>query len=68
MLRENQTITGLALTQDLKHYVRAGRLTNPMVDDRDVILFPEKVNGKYMLIHRPMTWVGQEYGLSLIHI
>ena len=62
LLRENQTITGLALTQDFRHYTRAGRLTNPVVDDRDVILFPEKVNGKYVLMHRPMTWVGAKYG------
>jgi predicted GH43/DUF377 family glycosyl hydrolase len=62
LLRENQTITGLALTQDFRRYIRAGRLTNPMVDDRDVILFPEKVKGKYVLMHRPMTWVGKEYG------
>ena len=62
LLRENQTITGLALTRDFKNYIRAGRLTNPMVDDRDVILFPEKVNGEYVMMHRPMTWVGEDYG------
>jgi len=61
-MRENQTSTGLALTKDFRRYIRVGRLTNPMVDDRDVILFPEKVNGKYVLMHRPMTWVGKEYG------
>jgi len=63
-LRANSTCTGLALTKDFQSYIRAGRLTNPMVDDRDVILFPEKVNGKYVMIHRPMTWVGEEYGAS----
>lgn len=61
-MRQNDTITGLALTKDFKTYLRAGRLTNPMVDDRDVILFPEKINGKYAMMHRPMTWVGEEYG------
>jgi predicted GH43/DUF377 family glycosyl hydrolase len=61
-IRENHTSTGLLLTKDFKTFIRAGRLTNPMVDDRDVILFPEKVQGKYVMIHRPMNWVGQEYG------
>ncbi len=61
-LRENLTSTGLALTKDFKNFIRAGRLTNPMVDDRDVILFPEKVSGKYVMIHRPLTWVGEQYG------
>jgi len=62
VLRQNDTATGLALTKDFKTYIRAGRLTNPMVDDRDVILFPEKINGKYVMMHRPMTWVGEKYG------
>lgn len=61
-LRTNQTSTGLALTQDFQTWVRAGRLTHPSVDDRDVILFPEKVNGQYVLLHRPMNWTGPEYG------
>ena len=62
VIRENATSTGLAITKDLKTYLRAGRMTNPLVDDRDVILFPEKINGKYAMLHRPMTWVGEKYG------
>lgn len=62
LLRENATSTHLALTKDFKTWIRAGRLTDPRVDDRDVILFPEKINGKYMMLHRPMNWVGPEYG------
>ena len=61
-LRGNDTATGLALTKDFKTFIRAGRLTRTDVDDRDVILFPEKVNGKYVMLHRPMNWVGKEYG------
>jgi predicted GH43/DUF377 family glycosyl hydrolase len=62
MLRNNQTSTGLALTKDFKTWIRAGRMTSPAVDDRDVILFPEKVNGRYVMMHRPMNWVGPAYG------
>jgi predicted GH43/DUF377 family glycosyl hydrolase len=62
VMQRNATVTGLAITKDFKEYIRAGRLTNPMTDDRDVILFPEKINGKYYMIHRPMSWVGEEYG------
>lgn len=61
-LRRNDTSTGLAITTDFQTWIRAGRLTSPMVDDRDVILFPEKVNGKYVMMHRPMNWTGVEYG------
>jgi predicted GH43/DUF377 family glycosyl hydrolase len=61
MLRENQTSTGLAMTKDFKTWIRAGRLTSPMVDDRDVILFPEKIKGRFVMLHRPMNWVGAKY-------
>lgn len=57
-LRENLTSTGLALTKDFKTFIRAGQLTDPTVDDRDVILFPEEVAGKFVTLHRPMEWCG----------
>jgi predicted GH43/DUF377 family glycosyl hydrolase len=61
-LRKNATLTGLAMTRDFKSWVRAGWLTDPLLDDRDVILFPEKVGGKFVMIHRPLEWVGPDYG------
>lgn len=61
-IRENHTVTGLAITRDFKTFIRAGRLTRPMVDDRDVIIFPEKIGGRYYMMHRPMQWVGPDYG------
>ncbi len=61
-LRTNATLTGLAMTRDFKQWIRAGWLTDPLLDDRDVILFPEKVNGKFVMIHRPLEWVGPRYG------
>lgn len=62
ILRRNETRTGLAITKDFKTIYRPGYMTDATVDDRDVILFPEKVNGKFVVLHRPMTWVGPEYG------
>ena len=61
-LRANATLTGLAMTKDFRTWIRAGWLTDPLLDDRDVILFPEKVNGQYIMMHRPLEWVGPEYG------
>ncbi|MGA2619313.1 MAG: hypothetical protein ABSF26_17025 [Thermoguttaceae bacterium] len=61
-LRSNATLTGLALTQDFQTWIRAGWLTDPLLDDRDVILFPGQVGGKYVMIHRPLEWVGPQYG------
>ena len=59
---ENMTSSGLLLTKDFKSYRRLGRITDPTLDDRDVILFPEKINGQYALLRRPMQWAGKKYG------
>lgn len=56
--------TGLAMTKDFRSFRRLGRLTSPVLDDRDVILFPEKVGGKYVMLHRPKDWVGEKYGVK----
>lgn len=61
-LRKNATLSGLLLTKDFKSWIRAGSLTDPLLDDRDVVLFPERVGGKYVMLHRPLEWVGASYG------
>lgn len=60
-LRENLTSTQLYLTKDFRSWIRAGRLTNPKLDDRDVLIFPEKVGGKWITLHRPMQWHGEGF-------
>jgi len=62
VIRTNATSTALLLTKDFKTFIRAGRMTDPMLDDRDVILFPEKIDGMYAMMHRPLEWIGEEYG------
>lgn len=62
--RQNGTSTGLAITKDFQTYIRLGRLTDPTVDDRDVILFPEKINGNFVLLHRPKEWTRNNYGTT----
>lgn len=61
-LRNNATLTGLLLTRDFKEFIRAGSLTDPTLDDRDVVLFPERVGGKFVMLHRPLEWCGPGYG------
>ena len=59
---QNLTSSGLLLTEDFRSFRRLGRITDPTLDDRDVILFPEKVQGRYVLLRRPMQWTGRKYG------
>src|SRR3712207_59861 len=63
-IRQNMGNTGLAVTSDFRSFRRLGRLTNSVLDDRDVMFFPEKVGQKYVMLHRPKQFVGPEYGVS----
>ena len=60
-IKDNLGNSGLAVTKDFVHFRRLGRVTSPVLDDRDVILFPEKINGKYWMLHRPKQYVGKKY-------
>ena len=63
-LRDNIGNTALAVTKNLVNFKKVGRLTHPSLDDRDVIIFPEKINGKFYMLHRPKNFVGEEYGTA----
>ena len=63
-IKKNLGSTGLAVTTDFKSFKRLGRITSPILDDRDVILFPEKIDERYVLLHRPKQFVGNEYGVN----
>ena len=53
----------LAKTQDFKSFEKLGLILTP--DNKDVVLFPEKINGKYYMLHRPST---SEFGKPEIWI
>ncbi len=50
---ENGPGVGLAITTDFKTVERVGMILPP--PNKDVALFPEKIGGKYYLLHRPMV-------------
>lgn len=60
-VRNNLGNTALAVTKDFHNFRRLGRITSPVLDDRDVIIFPEKIGGKFALLHRPKQFVGTQY-------
>jgi predicted GH43/DUF377 family glycosyl hydrolase len=59
---DNMTRSGIAVSDDRVHWHHHAWATPPDMDDRDVILFPEKVNGRFALLRRPLQWVGPNYG------
>jgi len=58
---QNSTLTYLAYTRDFYKFKKLGRITDSRVDDRDVIIFPEAVNGRFVKLSRPMTWCGKGF-------
>lgn len=63
--KENKTVSYLAMTHDFVNYKRLGRITDARYDDRDVMLFPEKVGGKYVRISRPKYGAKCKYGSKM---
>ena len=55
--------TCLASTSDFKRFVRHGVIFLP--NNKDVVIFPEKINGKYYALNRPSS---PEFGLNDIWI
>ncbi|MDI9486703.1 MAG: glycosidase [Bacillota bacterium] len=60
-LKENHTSTHLAVSRDLTNFKKLGRISDSRFDDRDVIIFPQKINGQYVRLSRPMQWCGEGF-------
>lgn len=48
--------TALVTTKDFIKFKRHGIITPKNSDNRDVVIFPEKINGKFAILHRPHRW------------
>ena len=44
---------GLAVTRDWRSVERLGPITSEHLSDQNVVLFPEKIGGRYVMLHRP---------------
>lgn len=61
VLQYNNTETHLAISPDLRHWKKLGRITSAKDDDRDVVIFPEKINGRFYRTSRPTYRCGEGY-------
>lgn len=52
--KNNLSVSYLAVTKDFRTYKKLGRISETNVDDRDVLLFPELINGKFVMLSRPI--------------
>jgi len=53
--------TALAKMSNFESFERLGIITPYDADERDVVLFPERVQGNYAVVHRPSNWIGPGY-------
>lgn len=61
VLNYNNTETHLAISKDLKNWKKLGRITDAKDDDRDVVIFPRSINGKFYRTSRPSARYGKGY-------
>lgn len=55
---ENQTRSGIAVSNDRIHWKFRAWTSGTDFDDRNHILFPEKIGGRFALLRRPQRFVG----------
>jgi predicted GH43/DUF377 family glycosyl hydrolase len=58
---EKGAAVGLLETTDFKDFKRLGIILPP--DNKDVVILPEKINGKYFAYHRPMSYIGKSFSI-----
>ncbi len=54
---KNQTRSGIVVSNDLRNWKFHSWVNSMDLDDRNVILFPEKIHGKYAVLRRPSGFV-----------
>ncbi|PIZ99304.1 MAG: hypothetical protein COX77_01880, partial [Candidatus Komeilibacteria bacterium CG_4_10_14_0_2_um_filter_37_10] len=51
-----ETTTALLKTVDFLSYENLGIISPPNSDNKDIVLFPRQINGRYYILHRPNYW------------
>ena len=51
-----ETATALLKTKDFENFEELGIISPKASDNKDTVLFPKKINGKYYMLHRPNRW------------
>ena len=60
-----RTRSGIAVSEDGENFTQLSYTTPPEIDDRDNALFPEKIDGRFAILRRPMEYVGKQYGTEM---
>jgi predicted GH43/DUF377 family glycosyl hydrolase len=58
----NNYQSAIAVSDDLRQWDTLAVITPPEIHDRDNVLFPERIGGRYAMLRRPNEYVGEPYG------
>lgn len=58
----NTSRSGIAASEDMVHWQHLTWVGPRDLDDRDNVLFPRKIGGRFAMLRRPLTHVGPEHG------
>lgn len=61
-----ETSTALLKTKDFLSYEEFGVISPLGSDNKDIVLFPKKINGRHAMLHRPNRWVSGQSPLPSI--
>ena len=56
------TQSGIAISKNKVDFNHLCYTSPEEIDDRDHVLFPEKINNRFFLLRRPIEYVGEKYG------
>lgn len=56
--------SGIAVSSDLVSFSPVAFTTPADIDDRDNVLFPERIGGRFALLRRPSSYVGERFGTA----
>jgi len=51
-----ETSTALLKTRDFINFENLGIISPPHSDNKDIVLYPRKIKGRYYMLHRPNRW------------
>jgi predicted GH43/DUF377 family glycosyl hydrolase len=63
-----ETATALLKTSDFSSYQNLGIISPSGADDKDTVLFPEKIHGNYAMLHRPTRWSKDWFQTTFAHV
>jgi predicted GH43/DUF377 family glycosyl hydrolase len=62
--RENAVRTGMAITEDFKTWKRLGPITQANARNGHAMILPEQIDGEFVMLHQPTSWIGPQYGCT----